>query len=362
MSRSPRHCSVVVAAFASCLSSGVAALGQVTHADFPAPTLDRWMYTFGGNPGLESEATVFSVLGSGFEGPLPAFPNAPVFDVRDGQMLVGYLTAPTMPSGLGANHYRIISARLNATISRDKVFRYDPTPDPLGVFLPSTDPGFIADADPDHPVELHAVGYRNGLSAATFAESTPFAFGSPAQKSVRNAFAAQYANADGTGALVDVSNNVQDLTVIGGPTPFEARPFAIGTCGATPGALVDVNTEYTFEINLADPGAIRYLRESLNGGRLNLMISSMTRTSQQASTTPAFWTKEGPAALGAVPARLTLEVCIGQPGDWNCSGAVGVQDIFDFLADYFAGRGDFNADGATGVQDIFDFLAAYFSA
>lgn len=54
--------------------------------------------------------------------------------------------------------------------------------------------------------------------------------------------------------------------------------------------------------------------------------------------------------------------------DWNLDGAIGVQDIFDFLADYFTadpalegGGGDFNDSGATTVQDIFDFLSAYFA-
>lgn len=50
------------------------------------------------------------------------------------------------------------------------------------------------------------------------------------------------------------------------------------------------------------------------------------------------------------------------PGDFNGSGAVSVQDIFDFLAAYFAAdpNADFNRSGALSVQDLFDFLAAYF--
>jgi hypothetical protein len=49
--------------------------------------------------------------------------------------------------------------------------------------------------------------------------------------------------------------------------------------------------------------------------------------------------------------------------DFNCSGAVSVQDVFDFLAAYFSGdaRADFNGAGGVSVQDIFDFLAAYFA-
>ena len=40
-----------------------------------------------------------------------------------------------------------------------------------------------------------------------------------------------------------------------------------------------------------------------------------------------------------------------------------VQDIFDFLAGWFAGnvRADFNRSGVINVADIFDFLAGWFS-
>jgi hypothetical protein len=49
--------------------------------------------------------------------------------------------------------------------------------------------------------------------------------------------------------------------------------------------------------------------------------------------------------------------------DFNKSGgAPTVQDIFDFLASYFAGEAaaDTNDSTSNSVQDIFDFLAAYF--
>ncbi len=46
--------------------------------------------------------------------------------------------------------------------------------------------------------------------------------------------------------------------------------------------------------------------------------------------------------------------------DWNTSGIVSVEDLFDFLQSYFAGSGDFNLSGTTSVQDIFDFLACFF--
>jgi hypothetical protein len=326
------------------------ASGQPVDVSYSTPHLDRWNYTFGSSAGAELEATVFSILGSGYEN---------TFDIRDGQFIVGYLTSPAVPTGRPLNQYRVISATLTVRTSRDKVFRYDPSFDPVGTGFPTSDPEYVADLDPDHPVELHAVGYRNGFTAATYMENTPFAVGNPSVKQARNVFAAQYANADGTGPLVDVSNNVMDVP---GLPRFEVRPLALATCVTAPGAQVDVNTDMTFDVDFGNPEARRYFRESLAEGRLNLMISSMTVTSLQSSTTPAFWTKEAPGSLGAAAPRLQLRVCVGPVADWNCSGAVSVQDIFDFLAGYFAGEGDANEDGNTSVQDIFDFLAAYFSA
>lgn len=48
--------------------------------------------------------------------------------------------------------------------------------------------------------------------------------------------------------------------------------------------------------------------------------------------------------------------------DFNESGGVSVQDIFDFLNAYFTedSRADVNASGTVSVQDIFDYLGAYF--
>jgi len=87
----------------------------------------------------------------------------------------------------------------------------------------------------------------------------------------------------------------------------------------------------------------------------------------------------GPGAVGMTGGTFTL---VGGfwPGlvycraDFNQSGAVSVQDIFDFLAAWFAGctaptpsgpcrfgSADFNGVGGVTVQDIFDFLAHWFS-
>lgn len=50
------------------------------------------------------------------------------------------------------------------------------------------------------------------------------------------------------------------------------------------------------------------------------------------------------------------------PADFNHSGQVSVQDLFDYLAAYFAAaaEADVNASGSVTVQDLFDYLAIYF--
>jgi len=45
--------------------------------------------------------------------------------------------------------------------------------------------------------------------------------------------------------------------------------------------------------------------------------------------------------------------------DWNRVNGRGLQDVFDFLIDWFAGRGDFNQSGVSDLQDLFDFLNCY---
>ncbi len=51
------------------------------------------------------------------------------------------------------------------------------------------------------------------------------------------------------------------------------------------------------------------------------------------------------------------------PPDFNCDGLTNVQDIFDFLAAWFAGNpaANFNGIGGIDVADIFAFLAAWFA-
>jgi T5SS/PEP-CTERM-associated repeat protein len=85
------------------------------------------------------------------------------------------------------------------------------------------------------------------------------------------------------------------------------------------------------------------------------VIGGATRTGQ-------FLTTHLPTGFHVRYTNTSAEV-VYCPADFNDSGTVTVQDIFEFLAAYFGNdpRADFNASGAISVQDIFDFLAAYFA-
>lgn len=317
-------------------------------AMYPTPTLDRWNYNFNGSAGAEALVRAFSAFDNG------AWDTR--FDNRDSEVLLGWNTSPTVPSGLGTTHYRVISARMTTMVGEADRFVYDPTFDLLQTYFVATDAEFVADADAGRPLELYIVGYKNGWSLATYAENSPYAPGPPFQtqnKGFKNVFAAQYSPA-GSGMILELSNNVDGR--------FEARPIGVGQMGVAPGTLVPVNTTVTFDLDMTNPDTKRYLREGLNFGRVNLMISSLVPSSQGNPNNPKFYSKESAAVGAGTAATFEVVVCVAEPGDWDCSGVVEVADIFAFLGDWFSGVGDMDEDGVNEVADIFTFLNAWFTA
>jgi hypothetical protein len=146
------------------------------------------------------------------------------------------------------------------------------------------------------------------------------------------------------------TNLVAYMTNLAGPgvTPQTMSALYAGTPG-NPGPVVrggdtlevapgDVRTVYT--VTLAGGYS--------KGGSAPTAFSS---TNQLAFT--VYFTNNTSAAMVAT-------IC---PADFNHSKVVSVQDIFDFLAAYFANdiRADVNGSLTVSVQDIFDFLARYFA-
>jgi len=109
----------------------------------------------------------------------------------------------------------------------------------------------------------------------------------------------------------------------------------------------------------------------LRGRLTNTMVNNMDNTGTPFG--PDDWTG-GYQFNRVVPAGQTETVRVvfgigptipaaGCIGDFNNSGTVTVQDIFDFLLAYFTqdSSADVNGQNGVTVQDIFDFLLSYFS-
>lgn len=308
------------------------------------PTLDKWMYPFGPPGGRESNAPVFgAILISGF-------------DDRDAQFVLGYATGSAVPAGLGEDSYRVARAVVRATVSTDRVFIYDPTWDSFRGLLPDTDPRYVPDEDPGRPEELFACGFRNGFSATTFVESSPFG-GTPMippAEGARNVFAAVY---DEQGLAMDVSRQVR--------LGFEAIPAAIGlTDAAAPGQRVPVDTTFTFTLDLCDPAFNAYLRRALDEGMLFLMITSLEPASGgpgggTGGAYPTFYTKENPVAIPlGYAATLELDVQVYRGGDVDGDGVVDFNDFLAYLNLYNAGTlaADLTGDCTVDFNDMLDFL------
>lgn len=324
------------------LWSTLASAQVLTHTA-TSPTLDRWMYPFSFTPGTRTAAPAFGAnLLDGF-------------DDRDGQYVIGFDTDASIPAGLDLASYRVLTVTLTATVSNDLQFDYDPTPDALSTFLiPDTD------LDPGRPLEVFACGYRNGFDLATWEETSPYGANpvvDPAQGS-RHIFSAVF---DSSGDVVDVSNSLKDQ--------FDPAPMGLGiTPDVIPGDPVPADTTFTFELDLCDPFHLNYVREALEFGRLNLVITSLVEASAidgpptGEPNYPVFYTRENAIAqiLGLEP-TIEIVVRVGSAGDYTGDGERNFFDVSAFLADFNAGAraADLNQDCELNFFDVSQFLQEF---
>lgn len=233
------------------------------------PTLDRWVYPFNFEPATRPVAPTFASFD-------------PRFDTRDAQFLIGWDTAGVITTNQGPRNYLLKRVRLTLTITADRAFVYDPTLDSFLTYT-TNQPGAVPDSDPGRPVELYGVGFRGGFDAASFKEDSPYGplgaiNGGNISIGTRNAFAAMF---DTNGALIDIANNVGQTNPAWTNAPFEVAPWAIGiTTNIAPGELVPADSKFVFDINLNDPLVAGYLQAALDTGRLRLMVSSLSPSSQ----------------------------------------------------------------------------------
>jgi len=246
----------------------------------PQPAGDKWMYWFGDASGSRGASSVYGAYG------VHDYPEYD-FDDRHAQMFLDFDTSNFVEAGKGAQNYQIDSLVVTVVANYGDVFRYDPTFDSLQTYLNES-----LDMDLGRPIEIYGVGYRGGMSRATFRENSPYQ-NSGANKGTRNAFPIDFIN----GQPTDVSNNVERA--------FEVRPWAIGQINGAldldgtflpgspqPGDMVPMDAVFSFAINLTDPLIKSYIQDGLHAGRLHFMLTSLYPALQQVSNVPSFHTKE----------------------------------------------------------------------
>jgi hypothetical protein len=279
-----------VALLSALISAPRAAGEQLRLAHAQEPTADRWMYANNFSGGGRPSASTFSAL-----------PMVTGDDDRLAQVIVKFDTvAAGIPAGLGAANYQPTRVILT-TIADSLALYYDPTEDPRSTY------GIDDDTDTGRPFEIYGTGFRNGFTAASFQESSPFGGGSPIK---RNAYALGY---DPTGVPRDVTNNVTE--------GFDSVPWAIGKVTFVPdgettavtleaGASVPVYASVTFELNLALPGVADYVRQAFHQGFLWLTLSSLHSSEMLGSSGfPGYYNKENNEHLldGNLAPRLDAE-------------------------------------------------------
>lgn len=341
----------------SCVSVALAlaAVPAAAHAgvdysgSIATPALDRWMYPFNSTPGTKPTIATFG-----------SSPGAPEFDSRDGQMLVAFDLDDVVPPGLGASRYQIQSLRVSVQFANDMVVQYDPTSDPWQCFIDPANPNWVADADAGQPIELTGVGFRNGFSAATFLENSPYTVppNSPLSPSVRNAYAMGF---DDGGAAIDISNNPRQS--------FDPKVWAVGTiAGLEPGDFIPLNTLMHFDLDVNDPDIQAYLREGVDAGRLHLALTSLTFVVQQGGNFPTFYAKENALVIFGLAQAASLEYSVNvlplcAAADFNCDGVIDGDDLGTLLGYWGACEApcpaDLNDDGAVDGDDLGSLLGAW---
>jgi hypothetical protein len=180
-----------------------------------------------------------------------------------------------------------------------------------------------------------------------------------------------------------------------GSSVFDLSAFGVtlgggGGPGSSGNSTITNRFSYTFQVNQS----ATYTLNGLIGSQLPMVLSfhltgpgvainddtsagDVTYTNATGSLVPGSYTLTieaggtvsyvGPGGNGAGGGATPFTIVIAPAtntctADFNNSGSLTVQDIFDFLSAWFSGdaRADFNGSGGITVQDIFDFLSAWF--
>jgi hypothetical protein len=285
---------------------------------------------------------------------------------RLGMAVMAFETADKIEAGFDPARYGVASVTVTAWARKGGLFS--------GTLIYTDQPLSPADllsealsgsTSSQKPVELFGVGFRDGYEG--------FDLGIASGDRLFNEDSEVYGGAGGTyvtypivfdsqGQPVDVSNSYTggfSATAPGEFTaPFNATPWSIGKSTVAVGAALPNNAQFTFELDLSQPGIVSYLQQSLSDGAVGFMLSSMHSAGQEGSGGTAYpdWRlREG--AAGSLYATLSIEYeLLATPGDFDGNGFVEQADYALWAQAYRSsvtpGTGaDGNGDGFVDAAD-----------
>jgi prepilin-type N-terminal cleavage/methylation domain-containing protein len=260
---------------------------------------------------------------------------------RLGMSLVAFSTSSLIPADLLVGRYQVQSVSVSMTMASGSggALLYQDSPISRAAIRDEVASGGIT---LQRPMELYGVGLRGGYSGYEFSGATA---GPPLVDEIVHPYSAEgngyiaypiVGNGGHPGQFVDVANSVTggfSATEADAFTePFDPVPWSIGTTGLSPGNVIPDNTTFTFDLDLSEPGARDYVRQSLADGALAFFVSSLHIAGEfgAGGGYPQWYLRESAGNIfNGTPATLTIEYEILDEilvGDYDGNGEVELAD------------------------------------
>lgn len=325
---------------AICLLAALLAPLAVTARSNPPVTLspqshDVWVYTFGQG----AAATVAPTFAGVFDDPDPDRFGC-FFLAFDAQAALPDTDRPFRLTGFTLH----LSMLNSSSFDQNNGVFYDPTYDTLETFLNPQ-----LDTDPGRPIELYAVGYRNGFTFNTWRNAGFPVTGAGGYNAVPMDFP------PGQTQGRDVINSVSQQ--------FDTLPLAIGTTPdlieAADGTLRVLDlARWSFDATTLTPEARDFFAAQLETGSIAFMVSSLQLAGFGGmggeEIYPRFATLE--TAFPVEDASVDLHIEISPPADVNADFTVDIDDLYAW--EQATGLLDVNQDGSVNAADRDALLSA----
>lgn len=264
--------------------------------------------------------------------------------------VLSVISAASLVSAASAQTMRASCDNRQGTTFADVVDSSDPTQDGYNI-----DPSeiFRAFNNISFPVSQNSGA---NLSSASLTLNSRFLGANPGNRmtgfisEATGSASATRSNTNTRAQSQNIINVCMDLTgaSTGSPSIWRWVASATASSGTT-----------SFSRLLAPGGGII---QSISGGSVNRVVRLTTNGQYQINSEldTTLFTQSSTGTTSRSGSTKASLVCVG---DFNASGTLTAQDIFDFLTAWFGAdsSADSNASNAITVQDVFDFLSNWFS-